>query len=1557
MTVDAKTQEVVSNTDHFTDMINSVVTVPDSPTTNSNVPTQFKDMKAADPSAKINLIEPPQANNMGTVNLSYPIEVPPGRGGMQPQVALSYNSGGGNGWVGIGWDLPLPAITIDTRWGVPRYDVNSETESYILSGQQLTPLAHRMESQPRTAEKVFQPRVEGSFVKIIRHGSSPSNYWWEVTDKNGMVSSYGGEGAILSDDKGNIFVWALREVKDTHGNNMQYRYEVVTNTGLTNGTVPGRELYLKTINYTGYQTQAGPYQVKFIRDRDLGKAQRTDVRIDARGGFKRVTADLLQKIEVTFQGSLVRSYDLEYKSSISPFFKNLLASITQYGENGEDGEDWEKVTHTFDYYNDILITQGNNYGFAPEVTWDSGIDEVVAKGFLKNAKTSAISVTKSNSNGTQTYLTVGAGDDSSITTSQGNSQSSSKGLLLLMDINGDKLPDKVYRKKDGSIYYRPNLSGPSGQEKFGEPRPIAHLPKWFSIEGSVSWFNGTVTQNTSLGTSSGSNSSRTKTKQRVYFFDRNGDGLMDLAYKKSVLFNYRNSQGEVDFSPDSNDTPYPLGLMVKEKEIDVAKWEADHFVVEGEDDEEDIQDFQNSFPLLDTIRRWQAPYDGQIHIEGSVALLEDIGVDRQNYTTADGVRVAIQHNENELWATQIAPTDYVAKAPAGVESLAVKKGDMIYFRVQSIEDGAYDQVQWNPMIQYVNVTATLDANQLDVYRYEAAKDFTLAGGPRGASINAPFAGKVQLAGELQKTGVTTDDVILEVLKNDSVVYSQTLVWNQSGVVTLGPEIDVVAKDRLMVHIKIDSPIDLSKLQWNPANPPMLSYIASSDPAIEQPLVDDEGKPLYQYAVVSSYDIYPLGSSTTPLEAWTVPQSGTYTVTPLLAMMPGEVTPDSTLTMTVKRAGELVAKQVITVTNNTVNNNNFTIQATQDDKLYFEFSTLNSDLLTKLSQIDAGVIASDGSSHGVPVALYSAAESQLIAQAYRGWTLFGYNGNGDRATLPLNITEADLRGEGLVKMAATLSSQVSPLAGTSQDEDDMEAVISQQSNSLQQVVIVPFLPEVTNQRWQGADKEAWVQAGTMSSSRNGLDSLDMAQLEEDDEEDIAMMGKTVEYSFEGKIPAVPRVSVCLSTGTSETKEGGESHGSTTANCYGRVDMLDANGDGFPDVWRNKKKKTTIQYTTMGGLSDDLNYEFTIDDSRFLSLAQKGFPLPFLKSLKKGLRRTLAKSENHGNNKSPTIGANSKGRVDTSGFSGPATNDSTNLLAAVSNSKSTGNSDVKFDLLDVNGDGLPDRLSVNDEGELFVELNLGYSFALPEFWGKADINKGQNNDEETPTTTTNEETGDISVKTKGDTNSKVIHSLADINGDGLLDIVLADSETLTVQFNTGTGFTASAVPWSKSGISVSGGKSRGDSSQVIFNVPLGTASMGEEQSTTSSGKSLSHQEIQVNTDMDGDGYPDYVESSDESSIKVRLNQIGRTHLLKTVQNPLGGSFTVDYARTGNTYAQPNNRWVMAKVTINDGHPGDGVDTQLSTYQYLDGFYNRLERDFYGFKTVVSEVRDTQ
>ncbi|WP_305384689.1 SpvB/TcaC N-terminal domain-containing protein [uncultured Duncaniella sp.] len=164
--VDKELACVVSKTTHFTDMINGVIQAPESPETEGFAPTMMNDIKAADPTAKLNIIAPPSANNRGSANLQYAFEMPPARNGMAPSLGISYNSDGGNGWLGHGWDLSVPSITLDTRWGVPRYNPEEETETYSLSGSMLSTMddngamsvAHRGDRISRKADRQFYTR-------------------------------------------------------------------------------------------------------------------------------------------------------------------------------------------------------------------------------------------------------------------------------------------------------------------------------------------------------------------------------------------------------------------------------------------------------------------------------------------------------------------------------------------------------------------------------------------------------------------------------------------------------------------------------------------------------------------------------------------------------------------------------------------------------------------------------------------------------------------------------------------------------------------------------------------------------------------------------------------------------------------------------------------------------------------------------------------------------------------------------------------------------------------------------------------------------------------------------------------------------------------------------------------------------------------------------------------------------------------------------------------------------------------------------------------------------
>ena len=109
----------------------------------------------------------------------HPIAIPPGRNGMQPDVAISYSSSRANGWVGVGWDVGVSTIEVETRFGVPTYE--SDNETYVFNGAAIV-------CQPAVGGvRICQRRVEGSFDRIERFGQYPNQLHWVVTGRDGTL--------------------------------------------------------------------------------------------------------------------------------------------------------------------------------------------------------------------------------------------------------------------------------------------------------------------------------------------------------------------------------------------------------------------------------------------------------------------------------------------------------------------------------------------------------------------------------------------------------------------------------------------------------------------------------------------------------------------------------------------------------------------------------------------------------------------------------------------------------------------------------------------------------------------------------------------------------------------------------------------------------------------------------------------------------------------------------------------------------------------------------------------------------------------------------------------------------------------------------------------------------------------------------------------------------------------------------------------------------------------------------------------------------------------------
>ena len=229
----------------------------------------------------------------GAATYQIPIELPAGINGMQPGLSVVYNSQGGAGALGIGWDVAgCSAITrgnkniyFDARNINIKFD---NSDPLYLDGQRLILLS----GTHLTAGAVYGTEIENySRVTIYENTNTLKSIYFVVTSIDGKTLEYGKTDDSQVKDAGNypfsVLAWKLNKVTDTYTNSMTYTYSDYGQ-------------YLSQINYAGQSVVFG-YVTNNVNPRKSYIQS-----------FLISQSKLLSTVSVQSNGTLLKTYSFGY---------------------------------------------------------------------------------------------------------------------------------------------------------------------------------------------------------------------------------------------------------------------------------------------------------------------------------------------------------------------------------------------------------------------------------------------------------------------------------------------------------------------------------------------------------------------------------------------------------------------------------------------------------------------------------------------------------------------------------------------------------------------------------------------------------------------------------------------------------------------------------------------------------------------------------------------------------------------------------------------------------------------------------------------------------------------------------------------------------------------------------------------------------------------------------------------------------------------------------------------------------------------------------------------
>jgi YD repeat-containing protein len=481
--------------------------------------------------------------NRGELAWDVAVEVPQGFPGLTPDLTLRYRSGNGNGLLGVGWSLEVPAIERLTSRGVPFYDLDDDfrfgdAELVYVSG---------------TNPRLYRARYEREFARYewFDAGTGADGYW-RVSFADGRVGYYGaapdgtGVASARVDGPAGTFRYLPTELHDVWGHRLELHHE---RQGAT--TVLARAAWAHLGDEPGYEVH-------------LSYEARGDVLADARPGFALSMDRRLSLVRVTSRGETIGRHVLVYDD------EGGLSRLVEIRREGAEG-----VAHPVQYrldYGDptpapVLLDAGT-------VDVDFGVGSAVFVDLNGDAMPDLVDGDGNGAHRVFLAVASASGDHGfaaavrSAVPDAAQTDLSAPGVALL-DSDGDGLIDVVDLANERRL-----LNGGSGDWSRAEPLP--GLPAALLNGGQASlrslsavdldndrlvdlaWSAGRGGANeTRIFLNDGDAGFRTQAvaplgvdlaDEGVLFADVNGDSLPDIVTIEASAARYRLNLGRGEFS-------------------------------------------------------------------------------------------------------------------------------------------------------------------------------------------------------------------------------------------------------------------------------------------------------------------------------------------------------------------------------------------------------------------------------------------------------------------------------------------------------------------------------------------------------------------------------------------------------------------------------------------------------------------------------------------------------------------------------------------------------------------------------------------------------------------------------------------------------------------------------------------------------------------------------------------------------------------------------------------------------------------------------------------------